>query len=85
MDAAGKLEQVGKWNTLVSVLPMKYCVVADEPLVVPPDDEFPEEEPFEEPPEIVPEPDPVLSLEPFGKVSVTPFVENTTFPFLSVR
>ena len=64
---------------------MKYCVVADEPLVVPPDDEFPEEEPFEEPPEIVPEPDPVLSVEPFGKVSVTPFVENTTLPFVSVR
>ena len=72
-DAAGKLLQVGRWKTFVSVLPMKYCVESEdsleedppdvEPLEEPPEDEPPEDEP----PEITPEPEPVVSVLPLGK------------------
>ena len=56
-------------------------------LVVPPEDEPPGLVPPDVlPPGIItPLPEPVLSLVPSGKVIVAPSVENTTFPFLSVR
>ena len=78
------MEQVGRWNTFVSLFPMKYSDV----LVVPELPEEPEllddpDEP-EEPEVIEPDPEPVESVVPLGKVSVTPLVENTTSPFLSV-
>ena len=78
-DAAGRLLHVGRWNTLVSVLPINICV-----LVEPPDDDPPEELPDEDPPDDVPVPDPVLSIAPLGNVSIAPLVENTILPFLSV-
>ena len=76
-DAAGKLLQVGRWKTFVSVLPMKYCVESEdsleedppdvEPLEEPPDVDPLEEPPEDEPPEITPEPEPVVSVLPLGK------------------
>ena len=69
---------MGRWNTLVSVLPIKYSVE----LVVPLEEE---PEPLEEEPELlVPEPEPEVSVPPPGKVRVAPLVENTTLPFVSV-
>ena len=82
LDAAGRLPQVGRWNTLVSVLPIKYSVEDDEePLEDEPDELLPDELP----PEVVPDPDPPLTVPPPGRVKVAPLVENTTLPFLSVR
>ena len=66
--------QVGRWNTLVSVLPMKISEVLVLPEVEPLDDEPPEDVPPEvEPPDVEPplegrpEPLPVVSVLPFGK------------------
>ena len=71
------MEQVGRWNTLDSVLPIKYSVE----LVVP----LEEPDPLEEEPELlVPVPDPEVSVPPPGSVNVAPSVENTTLPFWSV-
>ena len=82
MEVAGRLEHVGRWNTFDSVLPMKYSVELVLPL-----DEEPEPEELEPDPEDpeVPEPEPDVSVEPPGNVKVAPSVENTTFPFVSVR
>ena len=72
------MEQVGRWNTFVSVFPMKYSLeldeLPDEPPEEPPDD--PEPEPL-----LDPEPEPVVSLPPPGRFSVAPSVEKTIFPF----
>ena len=66
---------MGRWNTLVSVLPIKYSVELVVPLEEEPD-------PLEEEPELlVPEPEPEVSVPPPGKVRVAPLVENTTCPF----
>ena len=66
---------------MVSVLPMKYSVE----LVLPLDEEPELLEPLDEEPEpLVPEPDPLLSVVPPGRVRVAPLVENTTLPFVSV-
>ena len=69
-DAAGKFEHVGRWNTLVSVLPINVS-------------EFELEEPLDEPLEELPEPleeepEPPLTELPPGSVKVAPLVENTT-------
>ena len=68
---------------MVSVLPIKYCVELVDPL-----DEPLEEEPLDDPPDDVPplnpEPEPSLTV-PLGVCIVTPLVENTTLPLLSVR
>ena len=72
------MEQVGRWNTLDSVLPIKYSVELVVPLEEEPD-------PLEDEPELlVPVPEPEVSVPPPGRVNVAPSVENTTFPFLSV-
>ena len=63
---------MGRWNTFVSVLPMKYSVVLDDP------------EPLDEP-EPLDVPDPEVSVLPPGNVRVAPFVENTILPLRSVR
>ena len=85
-EAEGKLLHVGRWNTFVSVFPIKYCVELDDPLDDEPLDEEPlDEPPLDEPPLESPLPEPVLSVVPLGKVNTAPLVENTTFPFLSVR
>ena len=90
-EAEGKLPQVGKWNTFVSVFPIKYCVELDEPLDDEPLDDEPldeeplDEPPLDEPPLESPLPEPVLSVVPLGKVNTAPLVENTMSPFLSVR
>ena len=63
---------------------MKYSVE----LVVPLDEDPPEEDPDpleEEPEPLVPDPEPEVSVPPPGKVRVAPLVENTTFPLVSVR
>ena len=73
-DAAGKLLHVGRWNTFVSVFPIKRSEVDVVPLEEPPLDELP---PEDEPPDTTPEPEPVLSIEPSGNVKVAPFVEKT--------
>ena len=94
-DAEGKLTQVGRWKTFVSVFPMKISeleeLLEEEPLEELPLEEFPleelplEEEPLdEEPPEVIPEPEPVVSVVPSGNVNTAPLVEKTTSPFLSV-
>lgn len=73
MDAAGKLLQVGRWNTLLSLLPIKVTELEEEPL---------EEEPLEEEPlEDDPEPEPPLTVLPPGSRNVAPSVEKTTVPF----
>ena len=84
-DADGKLPQVGRWKTFVSVFPMKISELEElleEELL----EELPlEEEPLdEEPPEVIPEPEPVVSVVPSGNVNTAPLVEKTTLPFLSV-
>ena len=77
---------MGRWNTFVSVLPIKYCVELDDPLDDEPLDEEPlDEPPLDEPPLESPLPEPVLSVVPLGKVNTAPLVENTMFPLLSVR
>ncbi len=70
---------MGRWNTLVSVLPMNVSEVLVLPEVEPLEDELPEDEPPEdvppevEPPDVEPplegrpEPLPVVSVPPFGK------------------
>ena len=66
---------MGRWNTLDSVLPIKYSLELVVPLEEDP-------EPLDEDPDpLVPEPDPLLSVVPPGRVRVAPLVENTTFPF----
>lgn len=73
---------MGRWNTLVSVLPIKYSLE----LVLPLEDDPELLEPLEEEPELlVPDPEPEVSVPPPGKVRVAPLVENTTFPLVSVR
>ena len=66
--------QVGRWNTLVSVLPMNISEVLVLPEVEPLEDEPLEDEPPEDvPPEVEPplegrpEPLPVVSVPPLGK------------------
>ena len=89
-DAAGKLLQVGRWKTFVSVFPMKISELEELLEEELPEEELPEEEPLEEepldeePPEVIPEPEPVVSVVPSGNVNTAPLVEKTTFPFLSV-
>ena len=62
---------MGRWNTLLSLLPMKVSEFEELP-----DDELPPEE--------EPDPEPPLTLLPLGVVKVEPLVENTTFPLISV-
>ena len=74
---------MGRWNTFVSVFPIKMSLLVD-PLEEEPLEEEPlEEEPLEELPKDEPEPD--VSVFPLGVVRDAPFVENTTLPSLSVR
>ena len=80
LEAAGKLEHVGRWNTLLSVLPINTSL-----FVVPLEEDPLEEDPLEELPEEDPEPDPPLTELPPGRVKVAPLVENTILPFRSVR
>ena len=73
---------MGRWNTFVSVLPIKYSLE----LVLPLEDDPELLEPLEEEPEpLVPVPEPLLSVPPPGKVRVAPLVENTMLPLVSVR
>lgn len=74
---------MGRWNTLVSVLPIKYSLELVVPLDEDPLEEDPE--PLEEEPELlVPEPEPEASVPPPGNVRVAPLVENTMLPLVSV-
>ena len=78
LDASGKLLQVGRWNTLLSVLPINICVELEEPLEEDPLEELPEDE-------LPEDPEPPLTELPPGNVNVDPLVEKTTFPLRSVR